>query len=112
MAEKSFKYVIVGGGVSAGYAAREFVKQGVQPGELAIISKEAGHGHDKILLLYAVKLLNYGYDGHTLDSYLAIVCCEINQANSNSTSVYRVLFTLFCSENSTKLFKHFTKSRA
>ncbi|KAE8729305.1 Monodehydroascorbate reductase [Hibiscus syriacus] len=41
MAEKSFKYVIVGGGVAAGYAAREFAKQGVQPGELAIISKEA-----------------------------------------------------------------------
>ncbi|KAK6779425.1 hypothetical protein RDI58_021609 [Solanum bulbocastanum] len=41
MAEKSFKYVIVGGGVSAGYAAREFAKQGVKPGELAIISKEA-----------------------------------------------------------------------
>ncbi|XP_073273712.1 monodehydroascorbate reductase [Primulina huaijiensis] len=40
MAEKSFKYVILGGGVSAGYAAREFAKQGVQPGELAIISKE------------------------------------------------------------------------
>nr|ABK32073.1 monodehydroascorbate reductase [Acanthus ebracteatus] len=41
MAEKSFKYVILGGGVAAGYAAREFAKQGVQPGELAIISKEA-----------------------------------------------------------------------
>ncbi|XP_022982953.1 monodehydroascorbate reductase, seedling isozyme-like [Cucurbita maxima] len=41
MAEKSFKYVIVGGGVSAGYAAREFVKLGLKPGELAIISKEA-----------------------------------------------------------------------
>ncbi|KAG8374141.1 hypothetical protein BUALT_Bualt11G0100000 [Buddleja alternifolia] len=41
MAEKSFKYLIVGGGVAAGYAAREFVKQGVKPGELAIISKEA-----------------------------------------------------------------------
>ncbi|KAL3536139.1 hypothetical protein ACH5RR_004600 [Cinchona calisaya] len=41
MAEKSFKYVILGGGVSAGYAAREFAKQGVKPGELAIISKEA-----------------------------------------------------------------------
>ncbi|KAJ6746811.1 MONODEHYDROASCORBATE REDUCTASE-LIKE ISOFORM X1 [Salix koriyanagi] len=41
MAEKSFKYVIIGGGVSAGYAAREFSKQGVKPGELAIISKEA-----------------------------------------------------------------------
>ncbi|KAL0426523.1 UNVERIFIED_CONTAM: Monodehydroascorbate reductase [Sesamum latifolium] len=41
MADKSFKYVIVGGGVAAGYAAREFAKQGVKPGELAIISKEA-----------------------------------------------------------------------
>ncbi|KAL0336993.1 UNVERIFIED_CONTAM: Monodehydroascorbate reductase [Sesamum calycinum] len=41
MAEKSFKYVIVGGGVAAGYAAREFANQGVKPGELAIISKEA-----------------------------------------------------------------------
>ncbi|KAI3738154.1 hypothetical protein L2E82_28173 [Cichorium intybus] len=41
MAEKSFKYIIVGGGVSAGYAAREFGTQGVKPNELAIISKEA-----------------------------------------------------------------------
>ncbi|XP_073309831.1 monodehydroascorbate reductase-like [Primulina huaijiensis] len=41
MAGKTFKYVILGGGVSAGYAAREFSKQGVKPGELAIISKEA-----------------------------------------------------------------------
>ncbi|KAI4318842.1 hypothetical protein MLD38_032503 [Melastoma candidum] len=41
MAEKSFKYVIVGGGVAAGYAAREFAKHGVKPGELAIISNEA-----------------------------------------------------------------------
>ncbi|KAI9090694.1 hypothetical protein K1719_028547 [Acacia pycnantha] len=38
---KSFKYVIVGGGVAAGYAAREFSKQGLKPGELAIVSKEA-----------------------------------------------------------------------
>lgn len=38
--EKSFKYVIVGGGVAAGYAAREFSKQGLKPGELAIISRE------------------------------------------------------------------------
>ncbi|KAL8168166.1 hypothetical protein V2J09_009665 [Rumex salicifolius] len=41
MAEKHFKYIIVGGGVAAGYAAQEFAKQGVKPGELAIISKEA-----------------------------------------------------------------------
>ncbi|KAG9455055.1 hypothetical protein H6P81_007959 [Aristolochia fimbriata] len=41
MAEKHFKYVILGGGVSAGYAAREFAKHALKPGELAIISKEA-----------------------------------------------------------------------
>ncbi|XP_043702167.1 monodehydroascorbate reductase-like [Telopea speciosissima] len=41
MAETHFKYVIVGGGVAAGYAAREFAKQGLKSGELAIISKEA-----------------------------------------------------------------------
>ncbi|CAA0829671.1 Probable monodehydroascorbate reductase-cytoplasmic isoform 4 [Striga hermonthica] len=41
MADKAFKYVILGGGVAAGYAAREFAKQGVKSGELAIISKEA-----------------------------------------------------------------------
>nr|KJB81896.1 hypothetical protein B456_013G166500 [Gossypium raimondii] len=38
---KSFKYIIVGGGVAAGYAAREFDRQGLKPGQLAIISKEA-----------------------------------------------------------------------
>ncbi|KAK7246337.1 hypothetical protein RIF29_41203 [Crotalaria pallida] len=38
---KTFKYVIFGGGVAAGYAAREFAKQGVKAGELALISKEA-----------------------------------------------------------------------
>lgn len=41
MAEKCFKYVILGGGVAAGYAAREFSRQGLNPGDLAIISKES-----------------------------------------------------------------------
>lgn len=41
MAEKSFKYVILGGGVAGGYAAWEFDKAGLKPGELAIVSKEA-----------------------------------------------------------------------
>ncbi|KAJ7562759.1 hypothetical protein O6H91_03G083300 [Diphasiastrum complanatum] len=41
MAEKYYKYVIVGGGVAGGYAAREFANLGLEPGELAIISKEA-----------------------------------------------------------------------
>eukprot|EP00850_Spirogloea_muscicola_P011139 SM000068S20571 [mRNA] locus=s68:223106:226611:+ [translate_table: standard] len=39
-APREFKYVVLGGGVSAGYAAREFASQGLQPGELAIVSKE------------------------------------------------------------------------
>ncbi|KAL5545897.1 hypothetical protein UlMin_005584 [Ulmus minor] len=47
MAEKSFKYVIVGGGVAAGYAARQFAKEGVKPGELAIISKEAVEPYER-----------------------------------------------------------------
>lgn len=34
-------YVIVGGGVAAGYAALDFVKRGVSPGELCIISDES-----------------------------------------------------------------------
>ena len=37
---RAFVYVILGGGVSAGYAALEFVRKGVQPGELCIISEE------------------------------------------------------------------------
>ncbi|XAR69725.1 Monodehydroascorbate reductase (NADH) [Bertholletia excelsa] len=41
MADRSFKYIILGGGVSAGYAAREFANLGAKPGEIAIISKEA-----------------------------------------------------------------------
>eukprot|EP00249_Psilotum_nudum_P003370 c16767_g1_i1 orf=535-1839(-) len=41
MAERYYKYLVLGGGVSAGYAAREFAKLGLQPGELAIISKES-----------------------------------------------------------------------
>ncbi|PNX98059.1 monodehydroascorbate reductase, partial [Trifolium pratense] len=37
---RAFVYVILGGGVSAGYAALEFVRRGVSHGELCIISDE------------------------------------------------------------------------
>ncbi|KAI4375333.1 hypothetical protein MLD38_013216 [Melastoma candidum] len=37
---RAFVYVILGGGVAAGYAALEFSKRGVSPGELCIISDE------------------------------------------------------------------------
>ncbi len=35
-----FKYVFLGGGQGGGYAAAEFVKQGVKPGELAIVTAD------------------------------------------------------------------------
>jgi monodehydroascorbate reductase (NADH) len=40
---RAFAYVILGGGVAAGYAALELVRHGdgVSPGELCIISDEA-----------------------------------------------------------------------
>ncbi|PIN04684.1 Monodehydroascorbate/ferredoxin reductase [Handroanthus impetiginosus] len=37
---RAFVYVIVGGGVAAGYAAHEFFKRGVSHGELCIVSEE------------------------------------------------------------------------
>ncbi|XP_039116207.1 monodehydroascorbate reductase 2, peroxisomal [Dioscorea cayenensis subsp. rotundata] len=37
---RAFVYVILGGGVAAGYAALEFSRRGVGPGELCIISEE------------------------------------------------------------------------
>ena len=38
---QSYETIILGGGVAAGYAAKEFVKRGIVPGELAIISAES-----------------------------------------------------------------------
>lgn len=38
---KSYKYVIVGGGTAAGYAAKEFADQKIGPGELCIVSSES-----------------------------------------------------------------------
>lgn len=35
-----FKYVYLGGGQGGGYAAAEFVKQGVKPGELGIVTAD------------------------------------------------------------------------
>lgn len=37
---RAFKFVILGGGNAAGYAAYEFIKRGIGPGELCIISEE------------------------------------------------------------------------
>ncbi|MFW6224141.1 MAG: NAD(P)/FAD-dependent oxidoreductase, partial [Bacteroidota bacterium] len=37
---KNYKYLIIGGGTTAGYAAAEFVEQNIKQGELCIISAE------------------------------------------------------------------------
>lgn len=37
---RAFVYVILGGGVAAGYAALEFTRRGISHGELCIISEE------------------------------------------------------------------------
>jgi NADPH-dependent 2,4-dienoyl-CoA reductase/sulfur reductase-like enzyme len=37
---RSFRYLILGGGMAAGYAARAFVEDGAKPGELGIVSSD------------------------------------------------------------------------
>ncbi|XP_060669873.1 monodehydroascorbate reductase, seedling isozyme-like [Ziziphus jujuba] len=48
--KQHFKYIILGGGVAAGYAAKEFTRQRLLPGELAIISKEAVAPYERPVL--------------------------------------------------------------
>ncbi|CAD7694752.1 unnamed protein product, partial [Ostreobium quekettii] len=44
---KSFTYVLLGGGVASGYAAREFVRRGLGPGELCIITSENAVAYER-----------------------------------------------------------------
>ncbi|CEM08681.1 unnamed protein product [Vitrella brassicaformis CCMP3155] len=46
-ADKIFETVIVGGGVAAGYAAREFVRLGAAKGAVAMISREAVYPYER-----------------------------------------------------------------
>jgi NADPH-dependent 2,4-dienoyl-CoA reductase/sulfur reductase-like enzyme len=47
MQHHSFQYVILGGGVGAGYAAQEFAEQGIEPGQLAIVSADDTLPYDR-----------------------------------------------------------------
>ncbi len=38
---KKYKYIIIGGGTTAGYAAIEFIRQGIKKGDLCIVSAES-----------------------------------------------------------------------
>lgn len=49
-----FVYVVLGGGVAAGYAAEEFVRRGVLHGQLCIISEERVIPLSLSLSLYSV----------------------------------------------------------
>jgi NADPH-dependent 2,4-dienoyl-CoA reductase/sulfur reductase-like enzyme len=44
---KNYKYVILGGGVAAGYAAREFAQQQVEPGKTAIVTADTSIPYDR-----------------------------------------------------------------
>lgn len=54
MASAEFKYVIVGAGNSAGYAARQFVSAGLQPDTLCIIGDESVVPYERPALSKAV----------------------------------------------------------
>lgn len=44
---KKYKYVILGGGTTAGYAAKQFVEEGIEKGELRIITAEPIYPMDR-----------------------------------------------------------------
>ncbi|CAA3030012.1 Monodehydroascorbate reductase [Olea europaea subsp. europaea] len=88
LAEKSFKYVIVGGGIVAGYAAREFAKQGVKPGELAIISKEAVAPYERPALSKA-----YLFPEGTARLPGFHVCVEVEERGSFLNGISLILST-------------------
>ena len=47
MSVQHFKYAIIGGGNSSGYAAKQFIELGGAPGELCIISDEAAVSYER-----------------------------------------------------------------
>jgi NADPH-dependent 2,4-dienoyl-CoA reductase/sulfur reductase-like enzyme len=44
---KTSKYIVLGGGMVAGYAAKEFVERGLKPGELTIISDDTSLPYER-----------------------------------------------------------------
>lgn len=43
----AYRYVVVGGGVAAGYALREFTKRGVAAGDVALVSADSSLPYDR-----------------------------------------------------------------
>ncbi len=47
MPTAQYRYLILGGGMVAGYAAKEFVERGLRPGELGIVSADAALPYER-----------------------------------------------------------------
>eukprot|EP00798_Chlamydomonas_sp_ICE-L_P019888 gene19888-26592_t len=56
----TFKYVVLGGGNSAGYAAKQFLESGLKPGELAIIGEEPVVSYERPALSKAYLTIDGG----------------------------------------------------
>ncbi|KAK4856876.1 hypothetical protein QYF36_022246 [Acer negundo] len=86
---RAFVYVIVGGGVAAGYAALEFTKRGVPPGELCIVSEEPIPPYERPALSkgYLLPEVSNG-------SY-AFICGKANTTMTNSVFGNRRLMVHF-----------------
>jgi NAD(P)H-nitrite reductase large subunit len=49
-AMKRFRYVLVGGGMVAGYAGKELVERGLKPGDLSILFADSSIPYERPLL--------------------------------------------------------------
>eukprot|EP00798_Chlamydomonas_sp_ICE-L_P019363 gene19363-26011_t len=56
----AFKYVVLGGGNSAGYAGKQFLESGLKPGELAIIGEEPVVSYERPALSKAYLTIDGG----------------------------------------------------
>jgi NADPH-dependent 2,4-dienoyl-CoA reductase/sulfur reductase-like enzyme len=92
------KYVILGGGMVAGYAAKELVERGLKPGELAIISSDSALPYERPPLskgFLAGKdtadgiLINQAewYREHGIDVKLRTLVAKVD-ANSKSLKIF------------------------
>ncbi len=43
----NYRYAILGDGIVAGYAAKEFAEQGLRPGELCVVSEETALPYER-----------------------------------------------------------------
>eukprot|EP00736_Rhodelphis_marinus_P012043 Rmarinus@m.12019 len=77
-----YRYVIVGGGIAAGYAANEFVKYGIRHNEVCIISREDVPPYERSQLM-----ANYFEAGQPLSSMYT--CSSLGQSQRHNPNWYQ-----------------------